>query len=119
MDIGIALVGSGSATPRQRLTNDQLGLRVETNDSWIYSRTGISERRISGPAESLAMLSAKAGQAALEMAGWDPKSIDLVLLATSTPDDLFGSAPQVQAKIGASKAVAFDLTAACSGFLFA
>ena len=65
------------------------------------------------------MLSHKAASLALEMAGWDPSSIDLVLLATSTPDDLFGSAPQVQANLGATKAVAFDLTAACSGFLFA
>ena len=119
MDGGIALVGSGSATPSQILTNEQLGQRVETSDSWIVSRTGISERRVSAPEESLVMLSHQAASAALAMAKWDPSSIDLVLLATSTPDDLFGSAPQVQAKLGASQAVAFDLTAACSGFLFA
>lgn len=119
MDRGIALVGSGSATPSQILTNEQLGQRVETSDSWIVSRTGISERRVSAPEESLVMLSHQAASAALAMAKWDPSSIDLVLLATSTPDDLFGSAPQVQAKLGASQAVAFDLTAACSGFLFA
>ena len=119
MDGGIALIGSGSATPTQILTNAQLGQRVETSDSWIVSRTGITERRISAPEESLVMLSHKAASSALEMAGWDPKSIDLVLLATATPDDLFGSAPQVQANLGATKAVAFDLTAACSGFLFA
>ncbi len=119
MDGGIALIGSGSATPTQILTNAQLGQRVETSDSWIVSRTGIAERRISAPEESLVMLSHKAASSALEMAGWAPSSIDLVLLATSTPDDLFGSAPQVQANLGATKAVAFDLTAACSGFLFA
>ncbi|WP_320668356.1 beta-ketoacyl-ACP synthase III [Prochlorococcus sp. MIT 1307] len=118
MEVGIALVGSGSATPSQRITNDQLGLRVETNDSWIRSRTGIFERRVCGSEETLALLSQRAASAALEMAGWEPSSIDLVLLATSTPDDLFGTAPKVQAKLGASKAVAFDLTAACSGFLF-
>ncbi len=112
-------MGSGSATPLQRITNDQLGLRVETNDSWIHSRTGISERRVSGPKENLAELSYQAADLAIQMAGWDPNSIDLVLLATSTPDDLFGSAPKVQAKLGAKEAVAFDLTAACSGFLFA
>ena len=116
---GIALVGSGSATPSQRLTNDQLGLRVETNDAWIRSRTGISERCISTSEESLSILSYRAASSALKMAEWDPLSIDLVLLATSTPDDLFGSAPRVQAKLGAANAVAFDLTAACSGFLFA
>ena len=119
MDRGIALVGSGSATPSQILTNDQLGHRVDTSDSWIVSRTGISERRVSAPEESLVMLSHTAASRALAMAKWDPGSIDLVLLATSTPDDLFGSAPQVQAKLGALNAVAFDLTAACSGFLFA
>ena len=116
---GIALVGSGSATPSQKLTNDQLGLRVETNDSWIQSRTGISERRVSSPAEKLSVLSYRAADSALNMAGWDPNSLDLIVLATSTPDDLFGSAPQVQARLGASNAAAFDLTAACSGFLFA
>ena len=119
MHRGIALVGSGSAIPCQKLTNEQLGLRVETNDSWIRSRTGIAERRVSGPEEKLSELSHKAANAALKMAGWDPSSLDLILLATSTPDDLFGSAPKVQAKLGASNAAAFDLTAACSGFLFA
>ncbi len=116
---GVSLVGSGSATPIQRLTNDELGLRVDTNDSWIRSRTGIRTRHVSGPNETLSDLSHKAGRAALKMAGWDPKSVDLIILATSTPDDLFGSAPKVQAKLGAENAVAFDLTAACSGFLFA
>jgi len=119
MHLGITLVGSGSATPSQRITNDQLGLRVETSDSWIYSRTGISERCVSDSEESLSLLSYRAASAAIKMAGWEPSTIDLVLLATSTPDDLFGTAPQVQAKLGASNAVAFDLTAACSGFLFA
>ncbi len=119
MNIGIALVGSGSATPHQTLTNAQLGLRVETNDSWIRSRTGIAERHVCDSEETLSALSQRAASSALKMAGWNPETIDLVLLASSTPDDLFGSAPQVQAKIGASNAVAFDLTAACSGFLFA
>ncbi len=116
---GVALVGTGSATPSQQLTNDDLGQRVETNDSWIQSRTGIRARRVLGPDESLSELSSRAGSAALQMAGWDPNTIDLVLLATSTPDDLFGMAPKVQAHLGTTKAVAFDLTAACSGFLFA
>ena len=75
---GIALVGSGSATPIQRITNDQLSSRVDTNDAWIHSRTGISERRISGPEENLSELSYKAAALATQMAGWDPNSIDLV-----------------------------------------
>ncbi len=116
---GVALVGSGSSTPSQNLSNDQLGLRVETNDDWIRTRTGIEKRKIIGPNETLTNLSKEAGRSAIEMAGWDPQSIDLIILATSTPDDLFGSAPEIQASLGAKKAVAFDLTAACSGFLFA
>ncbi|WP_320677672.1 beta-ketoacyl-ACP synthase III [Prochlorococcus sp. MIT 1300] len=115
----MALVGSGSALPELSLTNDQLALRVETNDTWIRSRTGIGKRRVIAPGESLTGLSASAALSALEMAGWEPETVDLIILATSTPDDLFGSAPQVQARIGANRAVAFDLTAACSGFLFA
>jgi len=111
-------VGSGSATPLQKLSNDQLGQRVETNDSWIRSRTGIGARRVIGPEETLAGLASKAASDALEMAGWDPKELDLIILATSTPDDLFGSAPQIQASLNALNSVAFDLTAACSGFLF-
>ena len=116
---GVALLGSGSAVPSQSLTNDQLGLRVDTTDEWIRSRTGIASRRVIGGEESLTELCSRAGLGALDMARWDPDSIDLVLLATSTPDDLFGSAPKVQARLGANNAVAFDLTAACSGFLFA
>ena len=116
---GVALVASGSARGDQLINNDQLGQRVDTNDEWIRTRTGIQTRRICGPEQSLSRLAAEAGQQALSMAGWDAASVDLVLLATSTPDDLFGSAPKVQALLGAQKAVAFDLTAACSGFLFA
>ncbi len=116
---GSALVGSGSCLPTQSLTNEQISHRVETSDSWIKSRTGIGTRRVVGENESLTTLSSNAAKAAIEMAGWSPKTIDLIVLATSTPDDLFGSAPQVQAQIGSKNAVAFDLTAACSGFLFA
>ena len=114
----MALVGSGSATPQLRISNDQISRRVETNDEWIRSRTGIRERRIVDQEGGLTALAAGAGQKALEMAGWSPADVDLILLATSTPDDLFGMAPAVQAALGNSKAAAFDLTAACSGFLF-
>lgn len=116
---GVALVGSGSAKAAQVISNDQLGLRVDTSDEWIRSRTGIASRRVSSPDQTLSDLAAEAGRSALTMAGWSAESLDLVLLATSTPDDLFGSAPRVQSALGASNAVAFDLTAACSGFLFA
>ena len=116
---GVSFIGSGSASPSQSIRNDQLGLRVDTNDAWIKSRTGISERRVIGEGESLIDLSSKAALKAMQMAGWIPESIDLIILATSTPDDLFGSAPKVQDALQAKRAVAFDLTAACSGFLFA
>ena len=115
---GVSFVGCGSATPKQIIGNDQLGQRVDTNNDWIQSRTGISQRRVIGTNESLIDLASEAALSAVNMAKWDVKTIDLIILATSTPEDLFGSAPQIQAKIGATNAVAFDLTAACSGFLF-
>ena len=117
--LGVGLIGSGSAQAAQVISNDQLSQRVDTNDEWIRTRTGIGRRRVSTPGQSLVDLAAEAGQGALTMAGRSPQDLDLILLATSTPDDLFGSAPRVQAELGATNAVAFDLTAACSGFLFA
>ena len=116
---GVLIRGCGSATPSRSISNEDLGQRVETSDEWIRSRTGIGARRVVGTNESLIDLSAAASSAALEMAGWPAESLDLILLATSTPDDLFGSAPRLQSRLGASHAAAFDLTAACSGFLFA
>ena len=112
-------MGCGSATPQKVINNDQLGQRVDTSDEWIQSRTGIRERRIIGENESLIDLATDAALNAIKMANWDIKTIDLIILATSTPEDLFGSAPTIQANLGASNSVAFDLTAACSGFLFA
>ena len=112
-------MGCGSATPQKIINNDQLGQRVDTNDEWIKSRTGIRERRVIGENESLIDLATKAALNAVKMANWEEKTIDLIILATSTPEDLFGSAPKIQSNLGASNAVAFDLTAACSGFLFA
>jgi 3-oxoacyl-[acyl-carrier-protein] synthase III len=115
----MALVGCGSAMPAASISNADLSQRVETSDDWIRSRTGIGARRISGQDEPLTVLASRAAEAALVHAGWQASEVDLILLATSSPDDLFGTAPRVQAAIGASGAVAFDLTAACSGFLFA
>ena len=115
----MALVGSGSAVPAASISNSQLSSRVDTNDEWIRTRTGIGARRVAGPDEPLSTLASRAAQAALDHAGWHAEDLDLILLATSSPDDLFGTAPRVQAALGARQAVAFDLTAACSGFLFA
>lgn len=115
---GIAITGSGSATAAQILTNQDLSHMVETSDEWIRTRTGIQKRYLASPSSSTSELSARAALEAIEMARLTPGDIDLIILATSTPDDLFGSASKVQNLIGATKAVAFDLTAACSGFVF-
>jgi len=117
--MGIAITGSGSATPVAKLTNQGLSERVDTSDEWISTRTGIKNRRVAGEGESLTAIATQAGLKAIEQAGISPTDLDLILLATSTPDDLFGNASQIQAALGAHQAVAFDLTAACSGFLFA
>ena len=115
----MALVGSGSAIPAINVSNQQLSERVDTSDEWIRTRTGIGARRICGSDEPLTVLATRAAEAALAHAGWKAEDLDLILMATSSPDDLFGTAPRVQGALGAVNAVAFDLTAACSGFLFA
>ena len=117
--IGVSFKGTGSYVPNQILTNHEISKKVDTSDIWIKSRTGISQRRISGLSENVSEMGYQAAWAAIEMTKWEVETIDLIILATSTPNDLFGSAPNIQAKLGAKNAVAFDLTAACSGFLFA
>ena len=119
MGAGIAITGCGSAAPAKVLTNNHLAKMVETSDEWINTRTGMRNRHIANSAESLSQLSAIAAKKAIAMAEISVTDIDLIILATSTPDDLFGSACRVQGAIGATNAVAFDLTAACSGFVFA
>jgi len=115
---GVIITGSGSATPATVLDNQSLSQLVDTSDEWIRSRTGIGSRRLATSSESLSAIASAAGREAIAMAGITPAEIDLILLATSSADDLFGSACQVQARLGANNAVAFDLTAACSGFVF-
>ncbi|MDJ0509960.1 MAG: beta-ketoacyl-ACP synthase III [Crocosphaera sp.] len=118
-EIGIGITGCGSATPQQVMSNDDLSHLVDTSDEWIRTRTGIRKRHLATNELSLSDLSTQAAAQAIEMAGLTPADIDLILLATSTPDDLFGTATQIQTMLGANNAVAFDLTAACSGFVFA
>lgn len=118
------ITGTGAAFPEKRLTNDDLSKLVETNDEWIRERTGITERRIARPdlneADKNSSLGAAAATRALEMAGKRAEDIDLILYATCTPDTLIPStACWLQKKIGASKAWALDMNAACSGFVFA
>lgn len=117
--LGVRFIGSGSAVPDRVLTNIDLAQMVDTTDEWIASRTGIHERHIAdGEQDSVANLAAKAAQKAIANAGLTPQDIDLIILATSTGDDLFGTAGRVQKILGAERAVAFDLVAACSGFVF-
>lgn len=116
---GCRMSGVGSSVPSTVLSNADLERWVETSDEWIASRTGIRRRHILGADESVADHAARACRSALDMAGVAPEDVGMVLLATSTPDDAFGSACQIQAAIGAKNAVAFDLTAACSGFVVA
>src|SRR5947208_10328977 len=114
------LAGTGSCLPERRLTNDDLSRMVETNDEWIVQRTGIRERRIAAPGESTATLGAAAARRAIEAAGLEPKDIDLVVCATITPEMVFPStACFIGADLGIPGAAAFDLSAACSGFLYA
>jgi 3-oxoacyl-[acyl-carrier-protein] synthase III len=116
--IGVAFTGSGSAVPEVAMSNQALSQVVDTSDEWIASRTGIRQRHLSGAEGSLRTIATQAAQKALEMSGVPATEVDLIILATSTADDLFGSASQIQSDLGAVKAVAFDLTAACSGFVF-
>ncbi len=117
-NLGVAITGSGSAAPAASLDNQALSYLVETSDEWITSRTGIRQRRLAAVSESLSAIATLAAQSAIAMAGITSADIDLIILATSTADDLFGSACEIQAQLKATKAVAFDLTAACSGFIF-
>src|SRR3954453_647319 len=115
-----SITGVGSYLPSRILTNAELEKMVDTSDEWILTRTGIRERRIAAAEESTSDLAAKAATNALENAGISADEIDLVIVATVTPDMFFPStACFVQTKIGAKKAACFDVSAACSGFLYA
>jgi 3-oxoacyl-[acyl-carrier-protein] synthase III len=116
--MGVTFTGCGAAAPKTVVLNDALAQVVDTSDEWISSRTGIRQRHISNDRESLAGLATQAAIQALEMAGVAVADVDLILLATSSSEDLFGTACQIQAQLGATNAVAFDVTAACSGFVF-
>lgn len=117
---GSRLLGTGSALPRQVVTNAQLAERVDTSDEWIVERTGIRQRHIAGEGETTATLATAAARAALADAGVDASSIGLIVLATATPDNTFpATATKVQAALGCTGGVAFDVAAVCSGFLYA
>jgi 3-oxoacyl-[acyl-carrier-protein] synthase III len=112
--------GVGACLPKRVLLNAELAKLVDTSDEWIQQRTGIRQRYIAGEGETTATLGAKAAEVALTRAGLTPAEIDLVIVATSSPDYTFpAAATQVQASLGMSHGVAFDLQAVCSGFVFA
>ena len=114
------ILGCGSYLPAQILTNGDLARKVDTTDDWIVQRTGIHERHIAAPGEWTSHMAVHAAQAALAHAKVDAQSIDLIVLATSTPDNTFpASAVSVQAELGITHGAAFDLQAVCSGFVYA
>ena len=113
------VLGCGSYLPSRVVTNADLSSMVDTSDEWITQRTGIRERRIAADGETTSAMGIKAARAALAAAGVEAQSIDLVVLATSTPDNTFpASAVAIQAELGITQGAAFDLQAVCSGFVF-
>jgi 3-oxoacyl-[acyl-carrier-protein] synthase-3 len=114
------IAGVGSALPSRRVTNDELAVTVDTTDEWIVGRTGIRSRYIAGEGETTGSLATAAARRALEHAGAEATDIDLIVLATATPDQTFPStATKVQAALGINDCIAFDVHAVCTGFLYA
>jgi len=114
------LIGTGSALPRRAVSNDELALRIDTSDEWIVARTGIRNRHIAEADETTSSLAVAAARQAIEAAGIGPDDIDLIVLATATPDQTFpATATIVQHELGCNGGIAFDVAAVCSGFLYA
>ena len=117
---GSRLLGSGSALPAKCVSNADLAKRIDTSDDWIVERTGIRQRYIADDTETTATLAIDAAHAALSDAGVEPHEIDLIVLATATPDNTFpATATKVQQALGCNGCAAFDVAAVCSGFLYA
>ena len=115
----VSIIGTGSYVPEKILTNEDLSRMVDTSDEWITTRTGIKERRVAAKDEHTSDMAAKAALKAIEQANISPTEIDLILVATATPDMLFpATACFVQKNIGATNAACLDISAACAGFLF-
>lgn len=120
MTLRSVIAGTGSALPARRVSNAELAEQVDTTDEWIVERTGIRFRHVAAPDETTATLGADAGRRAIAAAHLTPSDIGLIVLATATPDQTFpSSATKVQALLGIKDAVAFDVAAVCSGFLYA
>lgn len=120
MKLRSVLLGVGHALPARVVTNDDLAQRVDTSDEWIVQRTGIRQRFLADADETTSVLATKAAREALRCAGIEANDIDLIVVATTTPDHTFpATATQVQANLGLHHGAAFDVQAVCSGFLFA
>jgi 3-oxoacyl-[acyl-carrier-protein] synthase-3 len=120
MSLRSVVAGVGSALPKRQVTNDELAATVDTTDEWIVERTGIRSRYIAADGETTGSLATEAALAALAHAGLQPGDIDLIVLATATPDQTFPStATKVQAALGINDCIAFDVHAVCTGFLYA
>ncbi len=114
------LIGTGSALPARLVDNAEMALIVDTSDEWIVERSGIRQRYIAGPGETTASLATEAARNAIAAAGIEPATIDLIILATATPDQTFpATATIVQDALGCNGGIAFDVAAVCSGFLYA
>ena len=114
------LIGTGSALPKRAVSNAEMAQMVDTSDEWIVERTGIRNRYFAGPDETTSSLAIAAARNAIAAAGIDGASIDLIVLATATPDQTFpATATLVQDALGANGGIAFDVAAVCSGFLYA
>ena len=120
MTMHAVIIGTGSALPARCVSNAELAQTVDTTDEWIVERTGIRFRHIAGDSETTATLGTAAARNALEAAGIEASEVDLIILATATPDQTFpASATKVQAALGINDCIAFDIAAVCSGFLYA
>ena len=116
----VSITGIGSHAPQRVMKNDELAQIVDTSDEWIVERTGIRERRVAAPEEALSDLARPAAEAALGQAGLQASSVDLIIVATVTPDMLFPSTGAILAdQLGAKDAAAYDLSAGCTGFVYA
>ena len=120
MELRSQIVGCGAYLPAQIVTNDDLAARLDTSDAWIRQRTGIGERRVAAAGELTSDLAVRAAQQALDGAGMNGSDLDLIVLATATPDNTFpATATKVQARLGMHRGAAFDIQAVCAGFIFA
>jgi len=118
--VAVSITGLGARVPERVMTNDELSTMMETSDEWIVERTGIRERRIAEPGEALSDLALPAAREALETAGLEGSDLDLVIVATVTPDMAFPATGAIIAdQLGAKDAAAYDLSAGCTGFMYA